>query len=380
MQIAIDCTAFGHNEAATKKLSLSTSIFTADILDAFVRLGLAGNFTLFVNYNHADFFRERFPQFKLKVLRFFPLALANKISGGRFKGTKYLKKLGIFKRAVEKGRFDSIWFPYCVDYTFVQTALPALCSIHDIYPVHRKGKSGWDFIKNENCTLTTVSDYTKNDIIKTFELDEVRANSITKIPNSIVFDVSKKQEIKELSGKRYILDLNAYIEKKNPLTLLKAFNLIKEKSDATLVFCGGYKDENLFTEIQNFIAENALSNRVKLLFRVTDEERNWLLTNAALFVTSSLFEGFGRTPVEAAICKIPVISTKETSLHEATMGLCSYVENSKDENELAELILNKLENPDSEEKLTEIAKTLTENYEPERLAKRYWEIFESMLK
>ena len=380
MQIAIDCTAFGHNEAATKKLSLSTSIFTADILDAFVRLGLADNFTLFVNYNHADFFRERFPQFKLKVLRFFPLALANKISGGRFKGTKYLKKLGIFKRAVKKGGFDSIWFPYCVDYTFVQTALPALCTIHDIYPVHRNGKSGWDFVKNKNCTLTTVSDYTKNDIIKTFELDEVRANSINKIPNSIVFDVSKKLEIKELSGKRYILDLNAYIEKKNPLTLLKAFNLIKEKSDATLVFCGGYKDENLFTEIQNFIAENALSNRVKLLFRVTDEERNWLLTNAALFVTSSLFEGFGRTPVEAAICKIPVISTKETSLHEATMGLCSYVENSKDENELAELILNKLENPDSEEKLTEIAKILTENYEPARLAKRYWEIFENMLK
>ncbi|MBO6218704.1 MAG: glycosyltransferase [Treponema sp.] len=380
MQIAIDCTAFGHNEAATKKLSLSTSIFTADILDAFVRLGLADNFTLFVNYNHADFFRERFPQFKLKVLRFFPLALANKISGGRFKGTKYLKKLGIFKRAVKKGGFDSIWFPYCVDYTFVQTALPALCTIHDIYPVHRNGKSGWDFVKNKNCTLTTVSDYTKNDIIKTFELDEVRANSITKIPNSIVFDVSKKLEIKELSGKRYILDLNAYIEKKNPLTLLKAFNLIKEKSDATLVFCGGYKDENLFTEIQNFIEENALSNRVELLFRVTDEERNWLLTNATLFVTPSLFEGFGRTPVEAAICKIPVISTKETSLHEATMGLCSYVENSKDENELAELILNKLENPDSEEKLTEIAKILTENYEPARLAKRYWEIFENMLK
>ena len=71
-----------------------------------------------------------------------------------------------------------------------------------------------------------------------------------------------------------------------------------------------------------------------MLFRVTDEERNWLLTNAALFVTPSLFEGFGRTPVEAAICRIPVISTKETSLFEATQGLCSYVENPTDEKEL----------------------------------------------
>lgn len=131
--------------------------------------------------------------------------------------------------------------------------------------------------------------------------------------------------------------------------------------------------------MQNYIEENALSDRIQLLFRVTDEERNWLLTNATLFVTPSLFEGFGRTPAEAAICKIPVISTKETSLHEATMGLCNYVENPKNENELAEQILKKLENPDSEEKLLEIAKTLTGNYEPARWAKRYWEILANML-
>lgn len=380
MNIAIDCTFFGHNEAASKKLSLSTSIFTADILDAFVKLGLSDNFTLFVNYNHKEFFKERFPQYKLCVLKFFPLIIANKLTGGRFKGTKYLKKLGFFRHAASKKKYDAIWFPYCVDYTFVKTKLPSLCTIHDIYPVHRVGKAGWDFIKNQNCILTTVSDYTKNDIIETFELAESRAESIKKIPNSIVFDVSKKLEIKELSGKRYILDLNAYIEKKNPLTLLKAFNLIKEKTDATLVFCGGYKDENLFTKMQDFIKENALSERVMLMFRVTDEERNWLLTSASLFITPSLFEGFGRTPVEAAICKIPVISTKETSLYEATMGLCNYVEDSKNEHELAELILMKLKTPDSEEKLFEIANSLSENYEPERLARCYWEIFANMIK
>ena len=351
MTIAIDCTFFGHAEAKSKKLSLSTSIFTADILDAFAKMGLADNFVLFVNYNHADFFRERFPEYKLCVLSFFPLTLANKITGGRFKGTKYLKKIGIFKRKAEKGGFSAIWFPYCVDYTFVKTKLPSICTIHDIYRVHRNGKDGWNFITDENCTLTTVSDYTKNDIIKTFTLDESRAKSITKIPNSIIFYVSKKKEIASLSGKKYILDINAYIDKKNPMTLLKAFNLIKDNEnikEEKLVFCGGYKDENVFAEMQDFIAKNGLSDRVELLFRVTDEERNWLLTNANLFVTPSLFEGFGRTPVEAAICNRPVISTKETSLFEATMGLCSYVENATDENELAKLILEKLNNPDSE--------------------------------
>lgn len=378
MNIAIDCTAFGHNEAKSKKLSLSTSIFTTDILDAFAKRGLASSFTLFVNYNHESFFRERFPEYKLCVLRFFPLSVANRLTGGRFKGTKYLKKLGIFKRKAEKGGFSAIWFPYCVDYTFVKTKLPSICTIHDIYPVHRKGKSGWDFITDKDCLLTTVSDYTKNDIIRTFTLDEKQASSITKIPNSIVFDVSRQSELPVLAGKKYILDLNAYIDKKNPLTLLKAFSLIKDDIEEQLVFCGGYKDDEIFSEMQNFIGQNGLSERVKMLFRITDEERNWLLTHASLFVTPSLFEGFGRTPVEAAICKIPVISTKETSLFEATMGLCNYVEKAKDEKELASLIHEKLVNPDSAETLEQIARTLTENYEPERLSKRYMELFSKL--
>lgn len=377
MQIAIDCTFFGHNEAKAKKLSLSTSIFTADILDAFSKQNLSHEFTLLVNYNHEQFFRERFPDFKLTVLKFFPLTVVNKLTKGKFKGTKYLKKLGFFRRAVEKKGFDAIWFPYCVDYTFVRTSLPALCTIHDIYPVHRNGKSGWGFITDSKCMLTTVSDYTKNDIIKTFGLTNERAAEITKIPNSIVFDVSKQAEIAELANKKYILDLNAYIEKKNPMTLLKAFNLIKENIEETLVFCGGYKDEGVFEAMRTFISQNNLSDRVQLLFRVTDEERNWLLTHASLFVTPSLFEGFGRTPVEAAICKIPVISTKETSLYEATLGLCNYVENAKDEGELACLILKKLQEPDSENKLSEIAGILKENYAPKQLANSYIKIFKN---
>lgn len=375
MKIAIDCTAFGHNEAESKKLSLSTSIFTTDILDAFARMGKAANFVLLVNYNHEAFFKERFPQYELCVLHYLPIKIANKLTGGKFKGTKYLKKLGIFKRMAEK-KCSAIWFPYCVDYTFVKTKLPSLCTIHDIYRIHRNGKDGWSFITDKNCSLTTVSDYTKNDIIKTFALDEKRASSITKIPNSIVFDVSKQSKIAELSDKKHILDLNAYIDKKNPMTLLKAFNLIKDKIDEDLVFCGGYKDETIFAEMQEFIAQSGLNERVKMLFRVSDEERNWLLTHATLFVTPSLFEGFGRTPVEAAICKIPVISTKETSLFEATMGLCNYVENAKDEKELASLMLKKLTNTDSNKKLSEIAQKLQSNYEPMNLAKKYIELFE----
>ncbi len=190
-----------------------------------------------------------------------------------------------------------------------------------------------------------------------------------------MFDVSRQQQIPEIEEKKYILDLNAYNKKKNPLTLLKAFNSIKEKTDLNLIFCGGYKDENVWNEMQEYIQSNFIFDRVKMLFRVKDEERNWLLSNAALFVTPSLFEGFGRTPVEAAICKIPVISTKETSLFEATQGLCNYVENPMDEKELADLMLNIIENPPTFEKLENISRTLSELYKAENCAKKYLDLF-----
>ncbi|MDD7014494.1 MAG: glycosyltransferase, partial [Spirochaetales bacterium] len=246
---------------------------------------------------------------------------------------------------------------------------------HDIFRIHHGTKKEAEiftrFINDESVSLITISNYTKNDIIKTTGCTK----NIPVIPNSIKFDISSQTKIPELTQKKYILDLNAYVSKKNPMTLLKAYCMIKDKTDLELVFCGGYKEESIWNEMHQYIETNSLSNRVKMLFRVTDEERNWLLTNAALFVTPSLFEGFGRTPVEAAICRIPVISTKETSLFEATQGLCSYVENSADEKELASLLLEKINSPDSSEKLVQISEQLSETYKAENCAEKYVQVF-----
>lgn len=373
--IAIDTTFFAHSEAKNRKLTYSTSIFTANLLDAFSELGMAGHFCLIVNFNHVDFFKERFPNYKIIAAKWWPATLLYKITKGKKTANRLIKKYGVFKRIAEKCGAKAIWFPYAMNETFVRTKLKTFATIHDIYRIHhgtkKKSKKFTEFINDKSTSIITISNYTKNDIIKTTGC----AKDIPVIPNSIVFDVSKQMPVKGIEQKKYILDLNAYITKKNPLTLLKAFNLIKNKTDLTLVFCGGYREEQVWNEMQNFIKENFLSSRIKMLFRVTDEERNWLLLNAAIFATPSLFEGFGRTPVEAAISRIPVISTKETSLYEATQGLCNYVKNAKDEKELADTILSVIKNPPSENQLTETAEKLEERYKKENCAKLYLRLF-----
>ena len=373
MTIAIDTTFFGHEETENKNLVNSTSIFTADLLDEFSALGHANNCTLIVSKNQEAFFKERFPQYKRLVLQWLPLTILNKISKGRFRGTKYIKKFGIYRRRIEKERFDIIWFPFAGDYTFVKSNTPGVLTIHDLWGFHSnlnnfKGYKG--VLDEKRNTIVTISEYTKKDFIRIFNYKK----EIAVIPNTIQVDISATAPVPELKNK-FILDINAYNEKKNPITLLKAFNRIKNDITHDLVFCGGYKDNSVYTELIDFIQQNHLESRVRLFFKLPTEQRNFLLENASLFVTPSLFEGFGRTPVEAAICGIPVISTKETALYEATLGLVNYVENATDDKELADSMLEKIKHPDSPEELQSIAQALKNAYALETCARKYWNIF-----
>ena len=135
-----------------------------------------------------------------------------------------------------------------------------------------------------------------------------------------------------------------------------------------------------YENVINYIADNNLQDRVKILSNISDDDRNTLFYNADLFVTTSMQEGFGRTPVEAAMCKVPVISTKETSLPEATMNMVYYYDNPTDEKELAKKMLEILHNRPSQERLEEISKKLEQEYNENRIAQKYIDLINKILK
>ena len=111
---------------------------------------------------------------------------------------------------------------------------------------------------------------------------------------------------------------------------------------------------------------------------IEEKQKNWLFKNCKLFVTPSENEGFGRTPIEAALFLKPVISSRATSLEEATCGLVHYIENPRDDKELAETIMDVLQNPDSEKKLINIKETYVQRYSPERIVQEYMKVFQDL--
>lgn len=216
--------------------------------------------------------------------------------------------------------------------------------------------------------LTTISEFVRQDILKTYPF--VLEDSIKAVHCSVVVGTPLKAD-SPLNDK-YILYVSSFLRHKNVFTLVRAFSLLRDQIPHKLVLIG--RENDLWqNEVIPYIKINDLTSRiVHIGSGVTDNDLARWYKHADLFVHPSYMEGFGYPPVEAAILGAPVITTKETSLEEVTMGLLNYYEPATDEHALANKILDVLQNRPSIEKLKEISEIYKKEYEYRKIAKELY--------
>lgn len=285
------------------------------------------------------------------------------------------------RRVINNSGCDAVFFTTDgSNYVKHKLKIPSIVEINDLKWLKEDTKSdkmslksfalrmlrGDNFKKYKNTIeraslITTISRYTKDDLLRFFP--ETPADKVHVIYLSVpeIKESKKPDGIEE--GEKYILNVNTIAEFKNPLTLVKAFALIVNQNqyNGKLVLVG--RTSSYWNNVlEPFIKENNIENRVIHLQNLEESELRYLYEHADLFVTPSLREGFGFTPVEAAIYGCSVVSSKSESLPEATMGLVKYYEPATDEHALHEAMVEMLKNPPSEEKRKEISKTFLERY------------------
>ena len=181
--------------------------------------------------------------------------------------------------------------------------------------------------------------------------------------NSIPFDfTTPEQPIEAALEKRYILDVNRFHPDKNTETLIRAFDLLKNSIHHILYLKGDHKCEKERKELEKLADDLGLGDRVVFdhNFR-TEGEMRYLYSHADLFVSPSLKEGFGWTPIEAAILKTPVLVSDIEVLKEVTCGkIPTFDPHSPDD--LAEHIQEILDNPPGERERTELADFFLDKY------------------
>lgn len=119
---------------------------------------------------------------------------------------------------------------------------------------------------------------------------------------------------------RYVFNVGGLDVRKNVPALIRAFSEISSEghSDVQLVIAGSEHASNplVYPALKPLIAELGLEQRVVLTGRVSEEDKIALMQRAEIYVTPSLYEGFGLTALEAMACGIPVIAANRTSLPE----------------------------------------------------------------
>ncbi len=136
-------------------------------------------------------------------------------------------------------------------------------------------------------------------------------------------DVCKLHQAESLSFsfEKFFLFVSTLKERKNVFGVIQGFNHSQatHPNDSHLVIAGKYdKESRYYQSLQKYIIENNLESKVHFLGHITDNQLSWLYQNATALVSPSFVEGFGLPLLEAFLCRLPVITSRDSCQSEIT--------------------------------------------------------------
>jgi glycosyltransferase involved in cell wall biosynthesis len=218
----------------------------------------------------------------------------------------------------------------------IPKSIPTVVTIHDLnFLKHPElyHPSERDLLNKKNvyvCAhaskIITSSEYTKQEIIEAYSVPEYKIDVVyqdcdvrfhKKQTDNEYEEVLQKYKIE----KPYLLSVGTIEEKKNHLTILKAFKMLNEK-DLNLLFVG--RSTVYVKEIQNYIVKHDLVNQVRIVTDIVSSDMPALYANALCNIFASDAEGFGIPVLESIYTDCPVITVKDTPMSEIASDAALY--------------------------------------------------------
>jgi glycosyltransferase involved in cell wall biosynthesis len=224
--------------------------------------------------------------------------------------------------------------------------------------------------------LITVSEFTKQDIIKQYQINESKIEVVYDgVSESFkpIDNLEKEKTIQALTGgTKYFVCIGAIHPRKNIITLLKAFEdyCLKQKNPYKLVIIGRKGWKNI--ALENYLRQMKSKDDVIFTGKLNDNNLITILASAKATIYPSVFEGFGLPVLEAMACGVPIVTTHNSAMQEIAIEAAFFF-SATQEKELSQ-ILQSFEN-DEELLKNKIEKGLqiAQKYTWENTANLLWQ-------
>jgi glycosyltransferase involved in cell wall biosynthesis len=226
---------------------------------------------------------------------------------------------------------------------------------------------------------TTVSAYSRLRIARHYHIPAEKIDIIPSGPLAAFGSGNNKEEAAKIIHDKYgiqnfILYVSRIEPRKNQQLLLKKFlELELYKQGIAVVFIGKHSINSvLFKQLLKSVNAEQ-KGFVHWLEQVPPKDIEAFFHSCRLFVYPSKAEGFGLPPLEAAVCKVPVLCSKVTAMDDYTF-FDPHRFDPADEDEFAHKLLAMLNSPPDAGQLEQVAKATLESYSWERTAEKFYQL------
>jgi len=232
-------------------------------------------------------------------------------------------------------------------------------------------------ILSEVDKIVTLSESTKNDLLRNYHLEESRIQVIPSGFNYRLASFRSENDRDRTSLQKtfgdYVLYIGNSLPHKNLKRLIQAISLVREHIDINLLLVGS----NETRAYRNVIKQCGLKSSVKFLGVVSEDQLAKFLCEARALVQPSLYEGFGLTPLEAMINGVPVAVSRCSSLPEVCGQAAVYFD-PLDVQNMAKTIENVLTNAEVRRQCREKGFAQAKKFEWSMTARKYVEMISAL--
>ncbi|RLD85771.1 MAG: glycosyltransferase family 1 protein [Bacteroidetes bacterium] len=224
--------------------------------------------------------------------------------------------------------------------------------------------------------IVTVSEYSKQDISSTYNIDKQNIDVVYNGSNPIYKPISDLEKInikKEYTdGSEYFIFIGSIHPRKNVSRMLLAFDKFRKlgQKPYKIIIIGSLFFKN--REMRNTL--NSLEYKKDILFfgHQSPENIKDLLGAARALILASKFEGFGIPVLEAMNCDVPSIISESTSLPEVGGNAALYIDPFSIDS-ISNAMLKVADDTKWRNQLIENGKIQRKNFSWDKTANKLWE-------